>query len=154
MSPVRRAADAASTELGSWHDVVRPRPPGHSRQHQAPGSGEGWYSQPDLPCVCWMQPEPPGLSLLRWGNILKLCRSADRLPRQASHVRLSRYFPGLRKYGWEAHDGQQHGRQELFDERIHLTTSFRKRFCEVTLTGMSRFCTAGARSPCLLALGG
>ncbi|CAL5220064.1 g2015 [Coccomyxa viridis] len=44
------------------------------------------------------------------------------------HLALER--DGLRKYGWEAHDGEQYGRQELFDERIQLTTSFRKRFCQ------------------------
>jgi len=31
---------------------------------------------------------------------------------------------GLKKYGWEAHDGKFYGRQELFDEHFHLTTSW------------------------------
>jgi len=31
---------------------------------------------------------------------------------------------GLKKYGWEAHDGKSYGRQELFDEHFHLTTSW------------------------------
>ncbi len=60
--------------------------------------------------------------------------------------------PGLRKYGWEAHDGEQYGRQELFDERIQLTTSFRKRFCQVTQSSVSLVSTAGARSKYMLAL--
>ena len=38
---------------------------------------------------------------------------------------------GLQKYGWEAHDGESFGRQELFDGNIRLTTSFAKRFCQV-----------------------
>ena len=41
---------------------------------------------------------------------------------------------GLEKYGWEAHDGQQYGRQELFDGNMHLTTSLTKRFCQVHIT--------------------
>ena len=40
---------------------------------------------------------------------------------------------GLEKYGWEAHDGQQYGRQELFDGNMHLTTSLTKRFCQVRI---------------------
>ena len=32
--------------------------------------------------------------------------------------------PGLKKYGWEAHDGKSYGRQELYDEHFHLTTSW------------------------------
>ena len=31
---------------------------------------------------------------------------------------------GLKKYGWEAHDGKSYGRQELYDEHFHLTTSW------------------------------
>ncbi len=31
---------------------------------------------------------------------------------------------GLKKYGWEAHDGKSCGRQELYDEHFHLTTSW------------------------------
>ncbi len=38
---------------------------------------------------------------------------------------------GLQKYGWEAHDGESFGRQELYDGNVHLTTSFAKKFCEV-----------------------
>ena len=30
---------------------------------------------------------------------------------------------GLKKYGWEAHDGKSYRRQELYDEHFHLTTS-------------------------------
>ena len=41
---------------------------------------------------------------------------------------------GLEKYGWEAHDSQQYGRQELFDGNMHLTTSVRKRFCQVHIS--------------------
>ncbi|KAL0037087.1 hypothetical protein WJX77_012205 [Trebouxia sp. C0004] len=36
---------------------------------------------------------------------------------------------GLTKYGWEAHDGKSYGRQELYDEHFHLTTSWVKRQC-------------------------
>jgi hypothetical protein len=38
---------------------------------------------------------------------------------------------GLTKYGWEAHDGESFGRQELFDENMHISTEFVKRPCEV-----------------------
>ena len=41
------------------------------------------------------------------------------------------FCPGLQKYGWEAHDGQRYGRQELYDGKIHITTFLKKRFCEV-----------------------
>ena len=44
---------------------------------------------------------------------------------------------GLEKYGWEAHDGQRYGRQELFDGNMHLTTSLTKRFCEVGISATS-----------------
>ena len=50
---------------------------------------------------------------------------------------------GLAKYGWEAHDGRQYGRQELFDGNMHLTTSLTKRFCQVHIsaTSISGTCT-------------
>ena len=51
---------------------------------------------------------------------------------------------GLEKYGWEAHDGQQYGRQELFDGNMHLTTSLTKRFCQVHITAT----TISRSSPC------
>lgn len=35
---------------------------------------------------------------------------------------------GLEKYGWERHDGEQFGRQELYDADYHITTFFAKRF--------------------------
>lgn len=38
-------------------------------------------------------------------------------------------WPGLSKYGWEAHDGKTYGRQELHDTPFHLTTSWVKRQC-------------------------
>ena len=38
--------------------------------------------------------------------------------------------PGLSKYGWEAHDGKNYGRQELHDGAFHLTTSWVKRHCK------------------------
>lgn len=38
-------------------------------------------------------------------------------------------WPGLSKYGWEAHDGKSYGRQELHDKPFHLTTSWVKRQC-------------------------
>ena len=34
---------------------------------------------------------------------------------------------GLRKYGWEAHDGVSFGRQELYDGSVRLTTHWTKR---------------------------
>lgn len=34
----------------------------------------------------------------------------------------------MEKYGWERHDGEQFGRQELYDGDYHITTLFAKRF--------------------------
>lgn len=35
---------------------------------------------------------------------------------------------GLRKFGWESHNGESYGRQELHDGKFHITTSFVKTF--------------------------
>ncbi|KAK9809318.1 hypothetical protein WJX73_004307 [Symbiochloris irregularis] len=42
---------------------------------------------------------------------------------------------GLGKYGWEAHDGTNFGRQELHDGDVHLTTQWTKRACDGCLGG-------------------
>lgn len=42
-------------------------------------------------------------------------------------------LPGLKKYGWEAHDGKSYGRQELYDEQYHLTTSWVRPLAHVLL---------------------
>eukprot|EP00884_Botryococcus_braunii_P015858 jgi/Botrbrau1/2956/Bobra.0026s0025.2 len=50
-------------------------------------------------------------------------------PEALSHIRhLAQERDGLDKYGWERHDGQQYGRQELYDGDYHISTSFVKRF--------------------------
>ncbi|CAL8462054.1 g1585 [Coccomyxa elongata] len=57
-------------------------------------------------------------------------------PQPLDNIRhLAQERDGLQKYGWEAHDGESFGRQELYDGNIHITTSFAKRFC--------RGCTGG-----------
>ena len=37
-------------------------------------------------------------------------------------------YAGLAKFGWECHDGESFGRQELLDGNLDLTTSFVKHF--------------------------
>lgn len=44
-------------------------------------------------------------------------------------------LPGLEAYGWEAHDGEAFGRQELTDGCLRLTTSLAKRFCRGCVGG-------------------
>ncbi len=46
---------------------------------------------------------------------------------------------GLQRYGWEAHDGESFGRQEIVDGGVHLTTSLAKRFCEVLSAAVMTF---------------
>ena len=36
---------------------------------------------------------------------------------------------GLRKFGWEAHDGRTFGRQEVFDQGLHLTVNWVRTTC-------------------------
>lgn len=52
-------------------------------------------------------------------------------PKKKTHFAL----PGLEAYGWEAHDGEAFGRQELTDGRLRLTTSLAKRFCRGCVGG-------------------
>lgn len=42
---------------------------------------------------------------------------------------------GLRKYGWEAHDGATFGRQELYDGPVQLTTNWTKRMSAGSAAG-------------------
>lgn len=43
-------------------------------------------------------------------------------------IRLSGAATGLSKFGWERHNGETFGRQELHDDNVHITTSYLKQF--------------------------
>lgn len=81
----------------------------------------------------------PVVALVR----LQLCTGANRLHVgstarcQGSSAQQcdARHCAGLAKYGWEAHDGEAYGRQELHDGSLRLTTTWVKRSCSGCLGG-------------------